>query len=58
MHDPNKCETCMDDPTRVPWLIDMTANIVRENSTRFVKRAPLGMHLTRDDGFRMVGGAS
>ena len=48
-----------DRPERLAgWEIDLLMQANRDdlkvNSTRFVKRAPLGMHLTRNDGFRMV----
>lgn len=44
------------------WVLALTwqdnCDTLTERTTRFVKRAPLGMHLTSDGGFRMIGGAS
>lgn len=44
------------------WRLEATwqdnVDTLEERTTRFVKRAPLGMHLTSDGGFRMIGGAS
>lgn len=40
------------------WVLEATwqdnVDTLEARSTRYVKRAPLGMMLTRDDGFRMV----
>lgn len=40
------------------WRLESTwldhQSTLEERTTRFVKRAPLGMMLTRDNGFRMV----
>lgn len=46
------------DPPLQGWEIELIASAAQStliyNSTRFVKRAPLGMMLTSGDGFRMV----
>lgn len=43
------------DPRGTLWArMEYYQRTLAERSTRFVKRAPLGMMLTRADGFRMV----